>query len=167
MAKDSSFDIVSEPDWAEVLNAVDQIRREVNTRYDFRGHDVTVDYNQASRVMTLDAPEGLVMESLRTVLGEKMAKRQVSLKFLEFGTPESHGMGRQRVVVTIKSGIANDVAKKIQKAIRGLPVKVEPQIQGDAIRVGGKNRDDLQAVIQFLKSQDFGIELVYNNFRTS
>lgn len=167
MAKDSSFDIVSEPNWAEVLNAVDQTRREVNTRYDFRGHEVTVEYNTSERRITLDAPEGLVMDSLRAVLGEKMAKRQVSLKFLEFLAPESHGMSRQRVVVQIKSGIASDVAKKIQKAIRGMGIKVEAQIQGEAIRVSGKNRDDLQTVMQTLNSQDFGIELVYNNFRTS
>jgi hypothetical protein len=167
MPKESSFDIVSEPNWAEVLNAVDQTRREVATRYDFRGHDVSVDYDQSARVITLDAPEGLVMESLRSVLGEKMAKRQVSLKFLDYGTPESHGMGRQRVPVTLKAGIATDTAKKIQKAIRAVGVKVEPQIQGEAIRVSGKNRDDLQVVIQFLKSEDFGIELVFNNFRTA
>lgn len=167
MPKDSTFDVVSEPDWSEVLNAIDQTRREASTRYDFRGHDVTIDYDQSGHVISLDAPEGLVMDSLRTVLGEKMAKRSVSLRFLEFGQPESHGMARQRVVVTVKSGISTDVAKKMQKAIRGIGVKVEPQIQGEAIRVSGKNRDDLQAVIQFLKTQDFGIELVFTNFRTA
>ncbi len=167
MAKDSSFDIISEPDWAEVLNAIDQTRREVSTRYDFRGHGVVVEYNTSERLITLDAPAGLVMESLKTVLGEKMAKRQVSLKFLDFGSPEDHGMNRQRVQVPIKSGIASDVAKKIQKVIRGMGIKVEAQIQGEAIRVSGKNRDDLQTVMQTLKSQDFGIELVYNNFRTA
>lgn len=158
---------MSEPDWSEVLNAIDQTRREVGTRYDFRGHDITVDYDQAKHVIALDAPEGLVMDSLRTVLGEKMARRQVSLRFLEFGDTESHGMSRARISVTVKSGIETDVAKKIQKAIRGLGVKVEPQIQGDAIRVNGKNRDDLQAVMQFLKGQDFGLELVFTNFRTA
>ena len=167
MAKDSSFDVVSEPDWSEVLNAIDQTRREAGTRYDFRGQDIEIDYDQAKHVITLDAPEGLDMESLRTVLGEKMARRQVSLKFLEYGDVESHGMARARVRITIKSGIETDVAKKIQKAIRGLGVKVEPQIQGDALRVSGKNRDDLQGVIQFLKTQDFGIELAFTNFRTS
>lgn len=167
MAKDSSFDIVSEPDWSEVLNAIDQTRREANTRYDFRGQDIIIDYDQAGHVITLDAPEGMVMDSLKTVLGEKMARRNVSLKFLDFQAPESHGMARQRVTVAIKSGIATDVAKKIQKAIREQKLKVEPQIQGEAIRVSGKNRDDLQAVIQFLKAQDFGIELVFTNYRTA
>lgn len=167
MAKDSSFDIVSEPDWSEVLNAIDQTRREANTRYDFRGQDIAIDYDQSKHIITLEAPEGLVMDSLKTVLGEKMARRQVSLKFLEFGAVEPHGMARARVTVTIKSGIETDMAKKIQKAIRGVGVKVEPQIQGDALRVSGKNRDDLQAVIQFLKSQDFGIELAFVNFRTA
>ncbi len=167
MAKDSSFDIVSEPDWSEVLNAIDQTRREAGTRYDFRGQDITIDYDQAKHVITLEAPEGMVMDSLRTVLGEKMARRQVSLKFLEFGEVERHGMSRARVQVTLKSGIETDVAKKIQKVIRGLGLKVEPQIQGDALRVSGKNRDDLQAVIAFLKTQDFGIELAFSNYRTA
>jgi len=167
VAKESSFDIVSEPDWSEVLNAIDQTRREVGTRYDFRGQNVTLEYDQAKHVVTLDAPEGMVMDSLRTVLGEKMARRNVSLKFLEFGELESHGMSRARLDVTLKAGIETEMAKKIQKAIRGLSVKVEPQIQGDAIRVSGKNRDDLQVVIQFLKSQDFGIELAFSNFRTA
>lgn len=167
MPKESSFDIVSEPDWAEVLNALDQTRREVTTRYDFRGQDITVEYDSAQHRITLDAPEGLMMDSLKVVLGEKMARRQVSLKFLDYGPPESHGMSRQRVPITIKSGIETEVAKKIQKAIRGLGLKVESQIQASAIRVSGKNRDDLQTVIQYLKGQDFGIELVFNNFRTA
>lgn len=167
MAKDSSFDVVSEPDWSEVLNALDQTRRETQTRYDFRGKEVVVDYDQAQHVITLDAPEGMVLDALRTVLGEKMARRNVSLKFLEFGAVESHGMQRARLAVTIKAGIEADVAKKIQKAIRGSGIKVEAQIQGEAIRVNGKNRDDLQAAIQFLKGQDFGIELNFTNYRTS
>ncbi|NMP23596.1 YajQ family cyclic di-GMP-binding protein [Sulfobacillus harzensis] len=167
MPKESSFDVVSEPDWSEVLNAIDQTRREANTRYDFRGQDIEIDYDAANHVITLDAPEGMVMDSLKTVLGEKMARRSVSLKFLDFGPVESHGMSRARVSVTIKSGIETDLAKKIQKAIRGLGLKVEPQIQGASLRVSGKSRDDLQAVIQFLKGQDFGIELAFTNFRTA
>jgi uncharacterized protein YajQ (UPF0234 family) len=165
--KESSFDIVSEPDWSEVLNALDQTRREVSTRYDFRGHDITVEYDAAKHLIVLDAPEGLMMDSLKAVLGEKMARRQVSLKFLDYGSAENHGMNRQRLTVLVKSGIETDVAKKIQKAVRGLGLKVESQIQGNAVRVSGKNRDDLQAVIQHLKGQDFGIELVFNNFRTA
>ncbi|PSR21782.1 MAG: YajQ family cyclic di-GMP-binding protein [Sulfobacillus acidophilus] len=167
MPKESSFDIVSEPNWSEVLNALDQTRRETSTRYDFRGHDITVEYDASTHQVVLDAPEGLMMDSLKAVLGEKMARRQVSLKFLDFGPAENHGMNRQRLTVTIKSGIETEIAKKIQKAIRGLGLKVESQIQGNAIRVSGKNRDDLQAVIQHLKGQDFGIELVFNNFRTA
>lgn len=167
MAKESSFDIISEPDWSEVLNAIDQTRREVQTRYDFRGHEVTVAYDSAQHLITLDAPEGLVMEALKAVLAEKMAKRQVSLKFLEFGNPERHGMGRARVPVTLKHGIDKNVAKAIQKAVRSLGLKVEAQIQGEAIRVSGKSRDDLQKVIQSLKGQDFGIELIFTNYRTA
>lgn len=167
MPKESSFDVVSEPDWSEVLNAIDQTRREAATRYDFRGHDIRVEYDGGEHVITLDAPEGMVMDSLKTVLGEKMARRSVSLKFLDFGPLEAHGMSRAKQTVRLKSGIETDMAKKILKAIRGLGLKVEPQIQGDTVRVSGKNRDDLQTVIQFLKGQDFGIELGFTNFRTS
>lgn len=167
MAKDSSFDVVSEPDWSEVLNAIDQTRREVSTRYDFRGHDIHIDYDAASHIITLEGPPGMVMESLQTVLGEKMAKRKVSLRFLEFGEVQAHGMNRGRQSVTLKSGIATDVAKKIQKAIRSLGLKVNAEIQGDSVRVSGKNRDDLQAVIQALKAEDFGLELAFVNYRSS
>lgn len=167
MAKESSFDIVSEPQWSEVFNAIDQTRREANTRFDFRGQNIEVEYDQTHRVIILNAPWGMVMDSLKTVLGEKMARRTVSLRFLEFGADEAQGMNRARCTVTLKTGIQADVAKKIQKAIRGLNLKVEPQIQGDTVRVSGKNRDDLQQAILFLKGQDFGIELLFNNFRTS
>lgn len=166
LAKESSFDIVSEPDWSEVLNALDQVRRETETRYDFRGKEIQVEWDQANHQIRLDAPSGMVMESLKTVLGEKMARRQVSLRFLDYGDEEPHGMDRARMTVTIKKGIDTADAKKIQKAIRALPAKVDVQIQGEALRVSAKNRDDLQAVIQHMKAEDFGIELVFNNYRS-
>jgi len=165
VAKDNSFDIVSEPDWAEVLNAIDQVRRETANRYDFRGHSITVDYDDKAHEIRLDAPSGMIMDALSTVVGEKMARRNVSLRFLDYGEVEPHGMDRARRTIKLKAGIATADAKKIQKAIRDLGVKVDTQIQGDAIRVSGKSRDDLQRVIQALKAQDFGIELVFTNFR--
>lgn len=165
MAKDSSFDVVSEPNLSEVLNAIDQVRREVTTRYDFRGHNITVDWDGSQSIIRLDAPAGMVMESLIHVLEERMARRGVSLRFLEVGNPEPHGMDRATVEVTIKKGIETSQAKSIQKVIRSLGVKVDAQIQGDAVRVSGKSKDDLQTVMQSLKQQDFGIELGFTNYR--
>lgn len=165
MPKDSSFDIVSEPDWAEVLNGIDQTRREVSQRYDFRGHDITVDYDATAKVITLEAPAGMVMDALSTVLGEKMAKRGVALGYLEFGEVTVSGMDRGRRQVRLRHGLESQVAKAVQKAIRGLPAKVDVQIQGDALRVTAKSKDDLQSVISWMKSQDFGVELSPTNYR--
>lgn len=165
MAKESSFDIVSAPNWAEVLNAVDQTRRETTQRYDFRDQNVEVDYDPGTKIITLRAPAGMVMESLSTVLGEKMAKRGVSLRFLDFKEPVPSSGDRSVREVHIRHGLDTTVAKAVQKGVRGLGLKVEAQVQGDAVRVSGKNKDDLQAVIRWMKGQDFGVELAADNFR--
>ncbi|MDA8194706.1 MAG: YajQ family cyclic di-GMP-binding protein [Thermaerobacter sp.] len=165
MAKESSFDVVSEPDLAELINALDQTRRETATRYDFRGHDIVIEWDAAQYKIRLDSPAGMVLDSLQNVLGERMARRGVSLRFLEFGEPEPHGMDRATVVVTVKKGIETSQAKNLQKAIRAMGLKVDAQIQGDAIRVSGKSKDDLQAVMQGLRAQDFGIDLAFVNLR--
>lgn len=165
MAKESSFDIVSAPNWAEVLNGIDQTRREVAQRYDFRDQKVEIDYDAASKIITLKAPAGLVMDALSTVLGEKMAKRGVSLRFLDFKDPVPAGGDRAAREVHIRHGLDTTVAKTVQKGVRSLGLKVEAQIQGDAVRVSGKNKDDLQAVIRWMKGQDFGLELTADNFR--
>ena len=165
MAKDNSFGVVSEPDWGELTNAVDQTRHEVASRYDFRGQDVEVAYDRKQQHIVLDAPAGMVMDSLVTTLEQRCARRGVSLRFLDKQEPERHGMDRARLTIRIKSGIETEVAKKIQQAVRALKLKVDTQIQGDALRVSGKNRDDLQAVIRGLEAQDFGIELAFTNYR--
>jgi uncharacterized protein YajQ (UPF0234 family) len=164
MAKDNSFDVVSEPDLGEVANAVEQTRREVAQRYDFHNHDVQLDWDGEATI-TLEAPAGLVMETLVTVLEQKMARRGVSLRFLDVGPPEDRGKDRARIVVRLKRGLTQATAKAIVQSIRSLKLKVEPQIQGDIARVSGKSRDDLQAVIAHLKGQDFGVELSYTNYR--
>lgn len=165
MAKDNSFDVVSEPDWGELTNAVDQTRHEVASRYDFRGQDVEVAYDRKQLRIVLDAPAGMVMDALVAALEQRCARRGISLRFLDKQEPERHGMDRARLTIRIKSGIETEVAKKIQQAVRALKLKVDTQIQGDALRVSGKNRDDLQAVMRALDSQDFGIELAYTNYR--
>ncbi len=165
MAKDNSFDVVSEPDWGELTNAIDQTRHEVANRYDFRGQDVEVAYDRKQQRIVLDAPAGMVMDALVATLEQRCARRDVSLRFLEKGEPERHGMDRARLTIRIKSGIETEVAKKIQQAVRALKLKVDSQIQGNVVRVSGKNRDDLQAIIRELESQDFGIELAFTNYR--
>jgi len=164
MAKENSFDIVSEPDLGEVTNAVDQTRREVAQRYDFRGHDVTITWDR-DRTIILEAPAGMVMDALLTVLEQKMARRGVSLRFLEIGPREPRGNDRARVTIALRRGLTNETAKQIAQAVRGLKLKVDPQIQANIVRVSGKSKDDLQAVIAALKQQDFGVELAFTNYR--
>ncbi|MCL6596307.1 MAG: YajQ family cyclic di-GMP-binding protein [Firmicutes bacterium] len=166
MAKESSFDIVSEPDMAEVANAVDQTRREAAQRYDFRGQDVAVSFDPRAGTIVLEAPAGMTLEALERLLLERMARRGVSLRFLDIpAEPEllSHGRGRKAVV--LRRGLGPDKAKEIQRAVRALGLKVEAQVQGDAVRVAGKSKDDLQAVIRALRGQDFGVELTFTNYR--
>ncbi|MGC8488143.1 MAG: YajQ family cyclic di-GMP-binding protein [Clostridia bacterium] len=164
MAKDNSFDIVSEPDLGEVTNAVDQTEREVVQRYDFRGHDIVVEWDK-ERTIVLEAPEGMVMDALITVLEQKLARRGVSLRFLETGPREARSNNRSRVTISLKRGLSQEIAKQITQSIRALKIKVDPQIQGTAVRVSAKNKDDLQAVIGHLKEQDFGVELSFTNYR--
>lgn len=165
MAKESSFDVVSTPDLSELQNAIDQTRREIATRYDFRGQNASIEWNAARWVIALDAPDGLVMESLQQVLSDKCARRNLSLRFFEFGEPKHRGMDRAQVEVSVKNGIEQAKAKEIQKAMRTQFPKVDVQIQGDALRVSSKSKDDLQLVMQWIKGSDFGIELSFNNFR--
>ena len=165
MAKDNSFDIVSEPDWGELANAVEQTRREAEQRYDFRGHDIVVDYSRKDATVTLEAPAGMVLDALVAVFEQKCARRQVSLKFLDKKPAEPLPKDRARVVMAIRSGLETDVAKRIQQAVRATKLKVDAQIQGPTIRVSGKSRDDLQAVIHALQGQDFGVELSFTNYR--
>ena len=166
MAKDSSFDIVSEPDMAEVQNAVDQTRREVGQRYDFRGQDAGVAFDAKAGTITLEAPAGLVMEALERLFLERAAKRGVALRFFDVpaeGERLSHD--RERKTVVLRRGLSPDKAKEIARAVKTLGLKVEAQVQGDAVRVSGKNKDDLQAVIRTLRERDFGVELSYTNYR--
>ncbi len=166
MPKESSFDVVCEPNWAEVTNAVDQVRRETRQRYDFRGHEVIVDWDAAAKTVWLDAPAGMVMDALATVLNEKMAKRGVDLAYLDYEPVVLGGKDRARRAIRIRHGLDPATAKLIQKAIKALPLKVDVQIQGDAVRVSGKSKDDLQRVIVWMDQQDFGLKLTATNYRS-
>jgi len=159
-----SFDVVSELDMQEVRNAVDQTAREISQRFDFKGTDSSIDLKEKTiEIHTESEPR---LQALRQVLEEKMVKRQVSLKALDYGTVEEASKGTVRQTVTLRMGITDEKARAVGKFIKGLGKKgVQHQIQGEQVRVTGKKRDDLQAVIAALKDEDFDLPLQYTNFR--
>jgi uncharacterized protein YajQ (UPF0234 family) len=159
-----TFDVVSEVDRQEVRNAIDQAQREIATRFDFKNTNTSLE--QQDLVLTLRSVSEDRLAALRVVLEERLVKRGVSLKGLEYGTVEEAAGQTVRQVVTIKVGISSDKAREINKLIKErAPKGVSSQTQGDSIRVSGKKRDDLQAVIAALKGADLGIPLQFENFR--
>ena len=158
-----SFDIVSQVDMQEVRNAVDQASREIVNRYDFKGTDTTVRLTDDGIVVE-SASEGR-LEAAVDVLKGKLVRRNVSLKSIAGGEPKQIGGGRSQAPFTLNEGISQDAAKELSKDIRDMKLKVQVQIQGDQLRVSGKKRDDLQAVIAEVKALDFRLPLQYINFR--
>jgi uncharacterized protein YajQ (UPF0234 family) len=159
-----SFDVVSEVDMQEVRNAVDQTARELATRFDFKGTGSAIELGDASITMT--APTEDRLAALRTVLEEKLVRRDVSLKAIDYQKVEEASGGTARQRAQIVAGISSEKAREVNKAIKELGLKgIQSQTQGDQVRVSGKKRDDLQAVIQGLKAGDYGIPLQFTNFR--
>ena len=161
-----SFDVVSEIDMQEIRNAVDQTAREVTNRYDFKDTNSTIELNDKDMLIQMESASQDRMMAFRQVLEEKLVKRKVSLKSLDFGDVEDAAGGRARVKVSLKAGISSDMAKKINGHIKDLKLKgVQSQTQGDQVRVTGKKRDALQEVIASLKEAEFDLPLQYQNFR--
>jgi cyclic-di-GMP-binding protein len=159
-----TFDVVSEVDMQEVRNAVDQASREASTRFDFKGTGSTVELTEKTIEMHSDSDQRL--KALTQVLEERLVKRKVSLKALSYGKIEEASKGTVRQVVTLSVGINQDKAKEIGKFLKELGVKgLSHQVQGDQLRVSSKKRDDLQAAIEALRGNDFGIPLQFENFR--
>jgi hypothetical protein len=159
-----TFDIVSEVDMQEVRNAVDQANREATTRFDFKNTDSTIDLNDNELVLHSSTEDRL--RALYQVLEEKLVRRQVSLKAIDAGPIEEASKGTARQKIALKAGISQEHAKKLNKFIKDLGLKgVSSQTQGEQLRVTGKKRDDLQAVITACKGGDFGIPLQFDNFR--
>jgi uncharacterized protein YajQ (UPF0234 family) len=159
-----SFDVVSQVDQQEVRNAVDQAARELSTRYDFKGTNSTIELGENE--LTLKSVSEDRLKAARQVLEEKLVKRKVSLKALEFGKVEEAAGATARQVATIQAGISSEKAKEVNKLIKNLGLKgIQSQTQGDQVRVTGKKRDDLQSVIAALKEADLGIPLQFENFR--
>ena len=165
MAKEPSFDVVSEVDMQEVSNAVNQTVKEITQRFDFKGTKSTVEIEKgtAIKIVTEDDTR---MRNIVDILQSKFIKRGVAIKNLEYGKVEPAAGGMVRQIIQVKQGIDADVAKKITKDIKTLKVKVQAQVQDDQIRVSGKKIDDLQTVIAFLKGQEYGVELQFSNFRS-
>ena len=159
-----SFDVVSEIDRQELRNAIDQAQRELANRFDFKNTNSEIEQNEL--ILTLRTSSEDRLRALRVLLEERLVKRNVSLKGLEWGKVEAASGESVRQVVTVKVGVTSDKAREINKLIKEKgPKGVSSQTQGEQVRVTGKKRDDLQNVIALLKSNDFGIPLQFNNFR--
>jgi hypothetical protein len=163
MASQNSFDVVSKFDRQELRNAVDQTMREVGTRYDLKDSKTEIEEDDTQLVINTDTEMSL--RAVRDILESKFVRRNLSLKILDYQTEEPASGGRVRQVVKLRQGLNEDLAKEITKRIRSEFKKVTPQIQGDLIRVSGKNRDDLQSVIQALKESDYPVPLQFVNYR--
>ena len=158
-----SFDIVLEANMVEVKNALEQANKEISTRFDFKGSDARVE--QKEHELTAFADDEFKLGQVRDVLVVKMSKRSVDVRFLDIGTPEKIGGDRMKQTIKIKNGIESDLSKKIVRLIKDSKIKVTASIQGDAVRVTGTKRDDLQAVIALARREITEVPLTYQNFR--
>ena len=159
-----TFDITSEVDHQEIRNAVDQATREVTNRFDFKNTDPSIELDETSITLRCSSEDRLA--ALRQVVEEKLVKRQISMKAVSWGKVEEASGGSARQVGALVAGISSDKAKQLNKFIKGLGLKgIQSQTQADQLRVSGKKRDDLQAVIAALRDEDFGIPLSFSNFR--
>lgn len=163
MAGDCSFDIVSQFDEQELVNAIDQTRREVATRFDLK--DTKTEIVHSKDAITIVTDSSFTLKSVRDILETKAIRRGLSLKIFKVGDEENAAGGKVRQVIQLQQGLSQDLAKQINKQIRDAYPKVRPQIQGDAIRVVAKSRDELQAVIALLKQKDYPVALQYINYR--
>ncbi len=160
-----SFDIVSEIDNQEVDNALNQARKELVSRFDFKGAEPKIEWNEKESKIILTAIDGARLKSLNEVVIGKLARRNVDLRNVDRGEPMISSVGHARQELKIKQGIEGAKAKEIVGAIKAKGLKVQAAIQGVEIRVSGKKRDDLQDVIAFCRGQDFEVALLYKNFR--
>ncbi|MGI8787845.1 MAG: YajQ family cyclic di-GMP-binding protein [Pyrinomonadaceae bacterium] len=165
MAKENSFDIVSKTDYAEITNALHQTTKEVSQRFDFKGSRATVEL--ADKDLILSAEDETKLRNMNDILQSKFVKRGVSLKALDYQKIEPSAGGTVRQTVKIQQGIPIEKAKEIVKYIKDAKLKVQASIQGETVRVSGKDRDTLQDVIAQLKAKDFGIDMQFDNYRTN
>lgn len=163
MAQEFSFDVVSETDMQEVTNAIQQAKKEIATRFDFKGSKSAIDLSAEEIVLLSDDEQKL--KSVREILEDKLVKRKVSLKAIDYQTVEQAALGTVRQKAKIQQGIESDKAKAIVRTIKDAKLKVQASIQKDQVRITGRNKDDLQKAIQLLKGQDFALPLQFTNYR--
>lgn len=163
MASTYSFDIVSDFDRQELVNALDQSRREIIARYDLKDTKTTLEL--AENAITIETDSEFTLQSVHTVLRTKAAKRDLSLKIFDFGAVDAASGNRVRQVITLKKGIDKELAKQLTKLVRDNLKKVQASIQGDAVRISAKSKDDLQSVIQLVKAEDWPVALQFTNYR--
>jgi uncharacterized protein YajQ (UPF0234 family) len=160
---DSSFDVVSDFEAQELVNALDQVRREVATRYDFKGSKVSLELGKEQ--ITLIADDEFRANAVKDLVQTKAVRRGLSLKIFDWGRLEPASGGTVRQQIALRRGLTNEQAKEISKMIRERFPKVRPQIQGDSVRVVGKSKDELQGVIAFLRGLDYPVALQFENYR--
>lgn len=163
MAATFSLDIVSDFDAQELVNAVDQTEREIKTRYDLKDTKTTLELNKENIIIQTNSD--FTLEAVHSVLQMKAVKRNLSLKIFDYGKVEASSGNRVRQEITLKRGLSSELAKQISKLIRDEFKKVQPSIQGDAVRVVAKSKDDLQEIIQRLKQEDYPVALQFTNYR--
>jgi uncharacterized protein YajQ (UPF0234 family) len=164
---DNSFDVVSQIEMPEVSNAIQQAMKEVTTRYDLKDSKSRIELNEKDKKLTLSSADDFKLKAVTEILNQKLVKRGVPIRNLTYGTINSAAGSSVKQEVTLQSGISIEKARDIVKAIKESKVKVQAAIQGEVVRVSGKDRDTLQQVIALLKGSDFGIELQFTNFRTN
>ena len=158
-----SFDIVSEVNQVEVRNAIDQVNKELGTRFDFKGSDARVEYD--GKALTLFADDDFKLKQVTDIVVAKMTKRQVDVRSLKYGDVEKISGNKVKQSVSVRTGVEQELAKKIVKLLKESKLKVQGSIQGDAIRVSGAKKDDLQEAMRQLRDQDFGVALQFGNYR--
>lgn len=165
MAAENSFDIVCKVDMQEVANALDQARREVETRYDLKGTKNDVALEKTDIVVTV--ADDMKLKAVVDILQSRLHKRGVPLKALSYGNVEEAAGGRLRQKIALQQGIPSDKAREIIRLVKDTKLKVQSSLQEDQVRVSGKNRDDLQKIIALVKEKDFGIALQFTNYRST
>ncbi|MBQ46225.1 MAG: YajQ family cyclic di-GMP-binding protein [Zetaproteobacteria bacterium] len=161
-----SFDIVNEIDLQEMDNALNQVSREIQTRFDFKGGKSEVEFNKKDEVIKILADDDMKLAAIHQILEQKMSKRDIDLRCLEYGKEEEAGGNSLRQVVSFKKGISKEIGKKITKLIKDAKLKVQAQMQDEQVRVTGKKIDDLQSVISLLKEKEVGLPLQFVNMRS-
>jgi uncharacterized protein YajQ (UPF0234 family) len=165
MAKENSFDIVSKTDYAEITNAINQSMKEVSQRFDFKGSKAAVELQ--GKDLVLSAEDDTKLRNMNDIFQGKLVKRGVSLKALDYQKVEPAAGGTVRQLVKVQQGIPIEKAKEVVKFIKDSKLKVQASIQGETVRISGKDRDTLQDVISALKAKDFGIDMQFDNYRTN